>query len=153
LDSETARLSLSARERLESRIVGTPDWVVIDEVQKVPGLLDEVHRLIEDRRLNFVLTGSSARKLRRGSANLLAKRFVCYGGERESVRDGICILNFEEVLRRLPEIFDVSIERFGGYPRARRRPLRGQELREDNAPELAQVVKVPFDDGRQDCRI
>jgi uncharacterized protein len=76
LDSETARLFLSAPERLESRIVGKPGWIVIDEVQKVPGLLDEVHRLIEDRRLSFVLTGSSARKLRRGSANLLAGRAI-----------------------------------------------------------------------------
>lgn len=48
--------------------------VVIDEVQKVPALLDEVHWLIENRRQAFVLTGSSARKLRRGHANLLAGR-------------------------------------------------------------------------------
>lgn len=39
---------------------------VIDEVQKVPALLDQVHRLIEEKRLRFVLSGSSARKLRRG---------------------------------------------------------------------------------------
>ena len=49
-------------------------WVVIDEIQKVPALLDEVHRLIESRRLRFVLSGSSARKLRRGGTNLLAGR-------------------------------------------------------------------------------
>lgn len=48
--------------------------VVIDEVQKLPALLDEVHRLIETRRLRFVLTGSSARTLRRSGANLLAGR-------------------------------------------------------------------------------
>ena len=51
-------------------------WVVIDEVQKVPEVLDEVHRLIERRRLRFVLSGSSARKLRRGGSNLLAGRAV-----------------------------------------------------------------------------
>ena len=51
-------------------------WVVIDEVQKVPELLDEVHRLIESRRLRFVLSGSSARKLRRGGVNLLAGRAI-----------------------------------------------------------------------------
>ena len=50
------------------------DWVAIDEVQRAPQLLDEVHRLIEGRRLRFVLTGSSARKLRRGGVNLLAGR-------------------------------------------------------------------------------
>jgi predicted AAA+ superfamily ATPase len=47
---------------------------VIDEVQKAPALLDEVHWLMENRRLTFLLTGSSARKLRRGHANLLAGR-------------------------------------------------------------------------------
>jgi predicted AAA+ superfamily ATPase len=48
--------------------------VVIDEVQKIPALLDEVHRLIEDRGIRFLLTGSSARKLKYGHANLLAGR-------------------------------------------------------------------------------
>jgi predicted AAA+ superfamily ATPase len=49
-------------------------WVVIDEVQRVPELLNEVHRLVESRRLRFVLTGSSARKLRGRGVNLLAGR-------------------------------------------------------------------------------
>lgn len=49
-------------------------WIVIDEVQKVPALLDEVHRLIEQRNLHFILSGSSARKLRLGGVNLLAGR-------------------------------------------------------------------------------
>ncbi len=48
--------------------------VVIDEIQKLPALLDEVHWLIENTRLSFLLTGSSARRLRRGHANLLAGR-------------------------------------------------------------------------------
>lgn len=48
--------------------------MVIDEVQKLPELLDEVHRLIELRKAHFLLTGSSARKLRFGRANLLAGR-------------------------------------------------------------------------------
>lgn len=48
--------------------------VVIDEIQKLPQLLDEVHRLISKRKQTFLLTGSSARKLRRGGANLLAGR-------------------------------------------------------------------------------
>ena len=50
--------------------------IVIDEVQKVPALLDEVHGLIERGGVRFILTGSSARKLRRGGANLLAGRAV-----------------------------------------------------------------------------
>lgn len=49
-------------------------WVFIDEVQKIPALLDEVHALLEERRLHFALSGSSARKLKRGGANLLAGR-------------------------------------------------------------------------------
>jgi len=47
---------------------------VIDEIQKLPYLLDEVHWLIENRNINFLLTGSSARKLRRGGVNLLGGR-------------------------------------------------------------------------------
>ena len=52
--------------------------VVIDEIQKIPSLLDEVHELIESKEINFILTGSSARKLRRGGANLLAGRAYTY---------------------------------------------------------------------------
>jgi predicted AAA+ superfamily ATPase len=55
-----------------------PRWVVIDEVQRVPKILNEVHRLMEgaynSQKLRFALTGSSARKLRRGSANMLGGR-------------------------------------------------------------------------------
>ena len=50
------------------------EFIVIDEVQKIPALLDEVHRLIEERQWKFLLTGSSARKLKRNNANLLAGR-------------------------------------------------------------------------------
>jgi predicted AAA+ superfamily ATPase len=49
-------------------------WIVVDEVQRVPALLDEVQRLMTARHQRFVLSGSSARKLRRGGANLLAGR-------------------------------------------------------------------------------
>jgi predicted AAA+ superfamily ATPase len=58
----------------ELELLDPESWVVIDEVQKVPALLDEVHRLIEKRGLRFVLCGSSARKLKRSGANLLAGR-------------------------------------------------------------------------------
>jgi predicted AAA+ superfamily ATPase len=61
------RLEALARPRM-------PATVVIDEIQRVPALLDEVHRLIERKRWRFALTGSSARKLRRGGVNLLAGR-------------------------------------------------------------------------------
>lgn len=52
-----------------------PDgWVVVDEVQRIPSLLNEVHRLIEERGLRFALLGSSARKLKTAGTNLLAGR-------------------------------------------------------------------------------
>ena len=57
---------------------GYQDWVVIDEVQRIPALLNEVHDLIEADRLNFALTGSSARTLRRRGVNLLAGRALTY---------------------------------------------------------------------------
>ena len=48
--------------------------IIIDEVQKAPQLLDEIHWLIENKGLRFILSGSSARKLKRGKANLLGGR-------------------------------------------------------------------------------
>jgi predicted AAA+ superfamily ATPase len=61
-------------------------WVIVDEVQRAPALLDEVHRLIEARRLRFALTGSSARTLRRGGVNLLAGRALTRHLHRLGVR-------------------------------------------------------------------
>lgn len=52
--------------------------IIIDEIQKIPALLDEVHWLIENKGLRFILCGSSARKLKRGAANLLGGRAVRY---------------------------------------------------------------------------
>jgi predicted AAA+ superfamily ATPase len=48
--------------------------IILDEVQKIPQILDEVHWLIENKSLRFILCGSSARKLKRGKANLLGGR-------------------------------------------------------------------------------
>lgn len=87
-----------------------PKWVVIDEVQKIPKILDIVHNLIENQNYKFVLTGSSARKLKRGSANLLAGRafnyemfpFTCWElGEK---------FDLEFVLRwgALPKVFSLT---------------------------------------------
>src|SRR4030067_2123971 len=79
LDPEAQRLFQARPERLRELVAGQPQAgeVVIDEVQKVPALLDVVHELVEkDRNPRFVLTGSSARKLGRGDWNLLAGRLV-----------------------------------------------------------------------------
>ncbi|HLF65337.1 MAG TPA: AAA family ATPase [Saprospiraceae bacterium] len=54
------------------------EWIIIDEIQKVPKLLDLVHQQIETAGQKFILSGSSARKLKRGAANLLAGRAFVY---------------------------------------------------------------------------
>lgn len=75
LEADTYTDLLASPGRLEQKIPPRyRGWVLIDEIQKVPALLDEVHRLIERRRLRFGMTGSSARKLRRRGVNLLAGR-------------------------------------------------------------------------------
>lgn len=78
------------KDETESRYWSNPDllladvksykkgWVIIDEVQKNSKLLDLVHKSIEDDKIKYVLTGSSARKLKRGGANLLAGRAFLY---------------------------------------------------------------------------
>ena len=60
--------------RIAQELTPKDQIVVIDEIQRLPELLNEVHRLIESRGLRFLLTGSSARKLRRGGVNLLGGR-------------------------------------------------------------------------------
>ncbi len=58
----------------ELRALQPDSWVVVDEVQRIPGLLNEVHRAIEELDLRFALLGSSARKLKTAGTNLLAGR-------------------------------------------------------------------------------
>lgn len=74
LDS-SVYLTLSRNPGRLAEELGPRDRVaVIDEIQRLPELLNEVHRLIETRGMRFLLTGSSARKLRRGGVNLLGGR-------------------------------------------------------------------------------
>ncbi|MBL0321983.1 MAG: ATP-binding protein [Ignavibacteria bacterium] len=77
LDPEVYRLYAARPERLRERIAAEPhvQTVVIDEIQKLPVLLEVVHQVISSGPpIRFVLTGSSARKLRRGNVNLLGGR-------------------------------------------------------------------------------
>ena len=75
LDARTYSLLLADPARLGERVPANySGWVILDEVQRVPELLNEVHRLIESRKLRFIMTGSSARALRRKGTNLLAGR-------------------------------------------------------------------------------
>jgi len=62
------------RREAEARIRRGTRVIFVDEIQRIPALLDEIHGLIETHGVRFLLTGSSARKLRRGAANLLAGR-------------------------------------------------------------------------------
>jgi len=75
--------------RLEAIAGSRPEgsWIVLDEIQKIPSLLDEVHRLIESHSWRFALCGSSARKLRRGGANLLAGRALTLNMESFSAAE------------------------------------------------------------------
>lgn len=88
---------------LEDMIVDTGRLVVIDEIQKLPVLLDEVQRLITKKQLRFLLTGSSARKLKHGGANLLA------GRAREARL-------FPLVSREIPDFSLTRLMNHGGLP-------------------------------------
>ena len=70
----TKRPSLLRERLLAAEPKRLKEPIIIDEVQKVPQLLDEIHWLIENKGLRFILCGSSARKLKRGKANLLGGR-------------------------------------------------------------------------------
>jgi len=79
LNPEAFRKYSARPERLEELVNGNPEAhiVVIDEIQKVPELLDVVHQLIEEKKhVRFILTGSSSRKLKRSGVDLLAGRAI-----------------------------------------------------------------------------
>ena len=71
---------LSANPNLLEELISPSytGWVIIDEVQRIPELLNEVHRLIESKKIRFILTGSSSRSLRKKGVNLLAGRALTY---------------------------------------------------------------------------
>jgi len=100
----------------ELRAIPGRTVVVVDEVQRIPSLLNEVHRHIEDRRLRFVLCGSSARKLKTAGTNLLAGR---------AVRRSMHSLLPEE----LGDDFDLEdVLRWGSLPVVWAAPDRGEAL-------------------------
>lgn len=78
LDESLYQLYLSKPQAFaeDLSLVKRGDWVVVDEVQRLPQLLNEVHRFIEEKKIKFALLGSSARKLRRAGVNLLGGRAV-----------------------------------------------------------------------------
>ncbi len=74
LDNDTFNRLTRRPKILEEELEREDRLVVVDEVQRLPSLLDEVQKLIQTRAVRFLLTGSSARKLKRGGANLLGGR-------------------------------------------------------------------------------
>lgn len=114
LDLETEDLFRARPEAFGQRLSALPRsvrWVVVDEVQKLPRLLDTVHRFIEQKRLRFALSGSSARKLKAGGANMLGGR-----------ASGLHLFPF--TARELGDAFDLDEAlHFGTLPQLR--ALRG----------------------------
>ena len=101
---------------LELQALAPGSWVIVDEIQKMPDLLNEVHRFIETRRLKFALCGSSARKLRHAGVNLLAGRALSR-----------TLYPFQP--DEIPGAFDVEEAlRYGTLPVAWRSPAREEKL-------------------------
>src|SRR3990167_4507760 len=115
LDFELANELISHPNNLLNRLApyeGKRAWVVIDEVQKAPMVLDLVHKLIKEKRFKFALTGSSARKLKRGAANLLAGRAFVYNLFPLTVTELQARFSLNDALKfgTLPEIFNFENE-------------------------------------------
>jgi predicted AAA+ superfamily ATPase len=122
---------------LRERFLDTKKLVVIDEIQKVPALLNEVHWMIENKNITFLLTGSSARKLRRGHANLLAGRALRYNLLPFSIME-VGAIDLESVLvsGMLPPHF------LSNKPTDLIRSYIADYLKEEIAQE-AQIQKIP----------
>lgn len=123
LDSNVEDRFLHNPSELYPIVKALPDeikYVVIDEIQKVPKLLDEVHRLIEETNKIFILTGSSARRLKREGANLLAGRAFVYYLHSLSCFELAKEFNLEKALNwgTLPRIFSLDDDEKGEFLRS-----------------------------------
>lgn len=128
LDNEIFRRFAAAPERLRDA-VGEHRQVIIDEIQKLPGLLDEAQRLIDTRAVRFLLTGSSARKLRRGKANLLGGRALFFN------LHPLC--SCEVGYERIPDL----LQR-GGLPGFVDSPIHWEELRAYTGAYLREEIQA-----------
>jgi predicted AAA+ superfamily ATPase len=114
LDTELEERLSKDPQILKALIKAEPNkkWVVIDEIQKIPELLNVIHQLSKNKNIKFALTGSSARKLKRGAANLLAGRafnYICHPLTHVEMGD---TFNLLDVLKygSLPEILSLKTE-------------------------------------------
>jgi predicted AAA+ superfamily ATPase len=116
LDPVTEDLYQRHPEELEQRTATLPaevQWIVLDEIQKAPRLLDVVHRMMESesgRNRRFVMTGSSARKLKRGASNLLAGRAFVHALYPLTFSELGKAFDLQEVLQwgSLPAVFQLN---------------------------------------------
>ena len=104
--------------RIAQELTADDRVVVIDEIQRLPELLNEVQRLIEQQRIHFLLTGSSARKLRRGGVNLLGGRVRAKSlralAEENAFKRYICVC----LEPRVRSLGPVTVLPFGEFLRA-----------------------------------
>lgn len=110
---ERYSLNPSLLDRELSGLTKLPRYVVIDEVQRVPRLLNVAQKWIQSRKLIFIITGSSARKLKRGSSNLLGGRANSYGLFPLTINELGKHFNLEDALSwgTLPEIHALKSDR------------------------------------------
>ena len=130
----------------ELRAVSRGRWVIVDEVQRLPNLLNEVHRFIEEKRLNFVLCGSSARKLKRAGVNLLAGRALHRSMHPFVPEELGAYFELEEVLRygSLPIVWDSSArqETLSAYARLYLKEEIQAEALVRNLPGFARFLPI-----------
>jgi uncharacterized protein len=134
-----------------------PEWIIIDEVQKVPSLLDLVHQLIESRNQKFILSGSSARKLKRGGANLLGGRAFMYNLFPLSNREIGDLFDVKDALTwgTLPKIYNLEenedkMEYLRAYANTY---VREEILQEQIIRNLAPFQRFLQVAAQMDCRI
>ncbi|MBN1149867.1 ATP-binding protein [candidate division WOR-3 bacterium] len=103
------------------------EWIIVDEIQRIPELLNEVHRLIENSGYKFILTGSSPRKLRKKGTNLLAGRAIKLNMHPLSAEELKEDFNIEKSLKygNLPSVYK------GGEPEKYLQSYVGTYLEEE----------------------
>jgi predicted AAA+ superfamily ATPase len=130
----------------ELRAVPASRWVIVDEVQRLPGLLNEVHRHMEEKRLWFVLCGSSTRKLKRSGVNLLAGRALHRSMHPFVPEELGAQFDLEEVLRygSLPIVWDSNArqETLSAYARLYLKEEIQAEALVRNLPGFARFLPI-----------
>ena len=108
-------------------------WVIVDEIQKNSKLLNLVHKLIEEKHFKFALTGSSARKLKRGHANLLAGRAFVFNLFPLTHYELSSAFDLNEYLTwgGLPKIYDLSVQDKSRYLKSYAQTYLKEEILEE----------------------